>query len=568
MLADIDPELLKYASPEELKALEKAGKLELALSGPLAFARYVSPETEEYKHLIYLDGLIVALVEHRLYIGGPGLPGVKGEDGIWRHPVSGELVILKLMVSMPPRHGKSYLISEHATAWFVARYPDKRVLLASYEADFAASWGLKARRHIEDHPEFGILLDQSSRSGARWDVADRRGGMMCSGAGGSITGKGKDFGVLDDPIKNAEDALSPATRDGQEVWWYSVFSNRKEPDAVDMVVLTRWHEDDIAGRLEEKEKGKWFVVNLPALAFEEVNDEGISIDTEHGDMADPLGRKPGEALCPERYPAGVLEEIRDSPSEAGRLWFSAQYQGRPSMAEMGYFPKGDFRYYTRDHRHYNLVTDLGTEIVELKNIFRFITVDLAASVKSAADWTVFACWDVIPGNRLVLVDRYRERLETPDHVSKLRVFVQGLQGPDEPKLRFVGVEKATYGLSLIQNLVREPGFIVRPMEPDKDKISRAIPAGQAVMNHQVFFPKNAPWIDEWTKELIKFDKGRHDDQVDVFSYAVEMWRDLPVSVREPKFIATTLDERNQKRLKELDRPKKRYRIHAELGRWG
>lgn len=818
MIPQLDAELLAYASPEELRALEKAYSIEIALSGPLAFAHYVSPGTESYKHLIYLDGLIVALVEHRLYADGPGIQGVRDEKGVWRHPQTGVPVILKLMVSMPPRHGKSYLISEHAPAWYLARYPENRVLLASYEADFAASWGLKARRHIENHPEFGLKLDQSSRSGARWDLDGRRGGMGTAGAGGPLVGRGMHFGVVDDPLKNAEEAMSQSVRDGQENWWHSTFYSRAEPDAVVLLVMcmagdtqvlmadgtemalrnvrvgdaiatyeqghlsvstvrnwanqgpdtiyllrmksgvsvranarhpfltvengveawrqlqdlspgdvivcamppggsgsesnvqrtgvhplpsakacawsitakhdgqlatghrlpmqtlddvfgsrddteshprsmtvssqskkagalsaedyrkksinrsiggtssasimtttqgscedffattatlssdegtplpfsvpplstwrigqdevesivldgcedvfdiqvdrtenfiangltahnTRWHEDDIGGRLSEGEPDKWFVVNLPALAEEN----------------DPLGREEGEALCPERYPKAQLESLRDSPMAGGRLWFSALYQGRPSIEDSGMFPRNEFRFYTKLSKGYNLITDSGDEYIESKHSFRFVTVDLAASTKTSADWSVFSCWDACPGNRLILVDRWRGRLEQPDHKTKLQEFVKRNQGLDDPKMRFVGVEKATYGLGLIQQLIREPGFIVRPLSPDKDKISRAIPAGQAVCNHQIFFPKDAPWIDEWCMELVKFPNARHDDMVDTLAYAVDIWQDIPVSIREPKQVPVTTDERALAALKALDR--KSHRKHPVLGRW-
>lgn len=567
MTMQLDPELLQYATPDELKAIEKALQIELALSGPLAFARYVSPGTEEYAHLVYLDSLIVALVEHRLYAGGPGPQGIKNEDGVWVHPVTGVRVLLKLMVSMPPRHGKSYLISEHTPAWYLARYPENRVLLASYEADFAASWGLKARRHLEEHPEFGVKLDPSSRSGSRWDILGHRGGMVTAGAGGPITGKGMHLGILDDPIKNAEDVMSQGERDKDEDWWHSTFHNRLEPDAVEMVVMTRWHEDDIGARLSEGEPGEWFVVNLPALAFEECNEEGISIDIERDDLPDPIHRKPGEALCPERYSALYLQERRDSPLHGGRMWFSAQYQGRPTIEDSGMFPKSHFRYYRREGNRYHLFTDNGVEYVELKHCFRFITVDLAASSKNSADWTVFACWDALPNNRMVLVDRFRARIEAPTHADELKKFVLTVQKIDDPKLRFVGIEQATYGLSLIQTLVREPGLIIRPLTPDKDKYSRAIPAGIEVKNHNIFFPKDAPWLDEWESELKKFRVGAaKDDQVDTLSYAVDVRKTIPSLAVEHKHEPTTMQERVEAHVEAISKKKPRTR-HYILGRW-
>lgn len=542
---------LAYASPEELLALKKALALEMALSGPLAYAQYVSPGTENYPHIEYLDSLIVALIEHRLYKAGPGLPGIKNEEGMWVHPLTGERVLLQLAVSMPPRHGKSYLISEHLPAWFVTKYPEQRVILTSYEATFAAGWGRKARQHVEAHPEFGVKLDQSSRASDQWDLAgDSRGGMETAGAGGPITGKGFNLGIVDDPVKNQEDARSPTVRDNQEGWWYSTFKNRSEPDAARLLVMTRWHEDDLCGRLTAVEPEKWFIVNLPALAKEN----------------DPLGRAEGEALCPPRFPKKYLEELRDSPSAEGRMWFGAQYQGDPTIEDSGMFPRSDFRYYVREGSRYNLVTDTGILFIPLRDAQRFITVDLAISTKTSGDFTVFSCWDALPSGKLVLVDRWRDRIEEAEHIPKLLAFVARQRGPDEPKLRFVGIEKATYGISLIKNLIRHnPGFLVRPLDADKDKVTRAQGAGYAVKNHQVFFPKNASWLPDWESECVKFPNSTKDDQVDTFSYAVEVWQMMVVGTSERKYEENTMEKRIEKMMDKQDKPRKMR--HPILGRY-
>jgi len=592
----IDPALLQHASPEELKLVEQAYKIELAKTSPLNFAVYASKGTA-HPHLELLDGLIVALVDHRLYIDGPGPQGVKGEDNIWRRPGpdglydedraednaalakvgmligddlvrEGELVIIKLAISMPPRHGKSYLVSEHLPAWFITKWPDKRVILASYEAEFAASWGLKARRLIENFPEFGVELDPSSRSGAKWDIKGRRGGMVTAGAGGPITGKGGDILIGDDLVKNDEEANSAGDRDKKEDWWTATFSSRRQPggDEVYILMATRWHEDDILGRITKNETGEWYVINLPALAFEETNDDGISVDEENDNRPDPLGRKPGEALAPKMFSSAQLRKIRDA-SERGKIWFSALFQGRPTIGDAGMFARKNFRTYRRRGNTYELKTDTGIDLVPLSTAFRFITVDLAASKKTSADWTVFSAWDALPGGRLVLVDRWRMRLETPDHVSQLVKFVQSLG--TYVKIRFVGIESATYGLSLIQNLIRHPqGFMVRPLEADTDKESRALLAGQAIVNHQVFFPEVAEWRKDWDQELVKFPKGAKDDQVDTLAYAVQVWVDLPITTRVEKAEPATMQERVEAHVEKLTRKNmKGRRLAGMLGRY-
>jgi predicted phage terminase large subunit-like protein len=565
LLNTLTPELLSNATPAEQKLIERALELELALSSPLEFAQYVSPGTKAYPHLKLLDDIIVALIEHRLYKDGPGLQGVKDSENMWKHPTTGEPCLLKLAISMPPRHGKSYLVSEHLPAWFLCRYPEKRFMLTAYEADFAATWGRKARTLIEEHPEFGVTTDQESRAAARWDISGHRGGMVTAGMGGAITGKGADVGLIDDPLKNAEEATQATTRDAQEAWWHSTFYNRRQPggDAVFILMATRWHEDDLTGRMTTAEEG-WYVLNLPALAFDDVNEEGLSIDIEQGDKVDPLGRRPGEALCPQFFSATQLLELKESPTEGGRTWFNAQYQGRPTIDGGTTFRKEDFRYHTKVDGTYALETDQGVVYVNEKQCFRFLTVDLAASTKTSADWTVFSAWDAAPEGRIILVDRYRERMESPDHLAQLIKFVQGLGGP---KVRFIGVENSTYGLTLITQLQRTPGNIVRKLDPDKDKISRSIPAGAAIMNHQVFFPKNALWRPVWEYELCKFPNSTKDDQVDTLSYAIDVWTDLPKTLREPKKEAVTLQERVEEHAVKLSK-RKTGRVRAGmLGRW-
>ncbi len=563
-LRELTPEELSHLTPQERAAYRKALDLRIAKSGPLAFARYVSPSTEEYAHLVLLNELIVALVEHRLYSSGPGLPGIKDEvTGQWHHPETEEPVLVKLAISMPPRHGKSYLVSEHMPAWYLANNPEKRVILASYEADFAASWGLKARRHLENHPEFGVQLDPSSRAGAKWDLLDVRGGMATAGAGGPLTGKGYHLGIVDDPIKNAEEANSEVHRQVLEDWWHSTFFTRREPDAVTLLMFTRWHEDDLGGRLLGGEED-WYVINLPALAFEETDEDGVSIDIEQNDQRDPLGRRPGEALCPARYTSVQLEALKNSPLEGGRIWFEALYQGRPSISAGGVFSKPEFRYWTDGGSHYELHTDAGIERVPKAHAYRYITIDLAASTKTSADWTVFSLWDALPNGRLVLADRFRERIHSADHLESLKRYLAAL--PASPKVRSVGVEKSTYGLTLIEQLKRTRGIIVRELPADKDKFSRALPAGQLVTNHQVFFPKNAKWLSVWENELTKFPNSRWDDQVDTFAYAVLVWMDTPVSVREKQLPDTSAEGKIARDIANLEK-KGRSRRHNVLGRW-
>ena len=213
---------------------------------------------------------------------------------------------------MPPRHGKSELISRYLPAWFVGTFPDRKVILVTSEADFAADWGRQARAALEENAGlFGVAIDQESRAANRWNIKGREGGMRTAGVGGPITGKGADLLIVDDTIKNAEEAVSETYRDKNWDWWQTTAYTRLEPEGAAIVVHSRWHTDDLIGRILKESKEQWRVINLPALAEEN----------------DPLGRQPGEALWPERFPKAALENIRDNQA---LYWWSALYQQRPT----------------------------------------------------------------------------------------------------------------------------------------------------------------------------------------------------------------------------------------------
>lgn len=224
----------------------------------------------------------------------------------------------RLAVCMPPRHGKSLLISQFFPAWFLLVYPWQRVILCSYEADFAAQWGRKVRDVVTQWgPLFGVHVRADSKAADRWEIAGHGGGMQTAGVGGPVLGKGADLLVLDDLTKNAQEALSPTHRAKAWDWLTSTAFTRLEPGGRVVNVQQRWHTDDVTGKLVRSEPARWDVLTLPALA-------------EDGD---PLGRRPGEALWPERYPAGELESRRT----LAPVWFAAQYQQRPIDLEGGFF---------------------------------------------------------------------------------------------------------------------------------------------------------------------------------------------------------------------------------------
>jgi hypothetical protein len=225
-----------------------------------------------------------------------------------------------LVIEAPPRHGKSELISRYLPAWFLGTFPEKRVMLAAYGAAFARSWGRKARELLEEFgPEFfGVTVRGDLHSASEWGLAGHEGGMVASGVGGPMTGRGADLLIIDDPIKNSGQSQSETIRESHWDWWQSTASTRIEPGGCTIIIATRWHEDDLSGRLikaaREGEGGAVRELRLPALAEED----------------DPLRRPEGAALWPDRWSARMLDARRRSVSPG---WWLAQYQQRPGRGD-------------------------------------------------------------------------------------------------------------------------------------------------------------------------------------------------------------------------------------------
>jgi predicted phage terminase large subunit-like protein len=405
-----------------------------------------------------------------------------------------------LLVEVPPRHGKSTLISQNAPAWFLGTFPEKRVILASYEADFAGTWGMKARDLLEEHGEelYGVTVNQRSKSARRWDLFRHKGGMVTAGVGGPITGKGAHLLIVDDPIKNAEQALSEVIREKQWDWWLAVARTRLEPGAVVVVLMTRWHETDLAGMLlRDATEGGDPVreLRLPALA----------------EKGDPLGRKEGAALWPERYTARYLEHTR---KVQGPYWFSAMYQGKPTPDEGGIFNRRDFRYCEVDGDEVVLTTTEGKKRFGVDWCRKAQYCDLAASEKETADYTVmFEVW-VTPENDMLVMDVVRDRIAVPDQPA----FFEGHHTGGPVKFEAIG-----YQTGIVQTMLRR-GFPAEPVYPDKDKVTRAGAAGALYRGGKVFHRRGASWLNDFELELLAFPAGEHDDQVDALAYAA---KDLP-----------------------------------------
>ena len=257
--------------------------------------------------------------------------------------VAGE--ILKLMIFAPPQHGKSELVSRRLPPFWLGNHPDEPVILSSYGASLAER-SSRAARDIVESGEFGRLFPEvdvraDSRSVQFWQLAGRRGSMLGVGVGGPVTGQGARLGIIDDPHENWEQAQSATIRGKVWEWYRGTFRTRIWERGAQVLIMTRWHEQDLAGMLLADQPGEWAVLRLPALAeTQEERDfyaERMGLPTGE---PDPLGREPGEALSPSRFSAGALNEIR---RDVGSLVWAAEYQGAPTVAEGNRFKREWFQ---------------------------------------------------------------------------------------------------------------------------------------------------------------------------------------------------------------------------------
>lgn len=215
-----------------------------------------------------------------------------------------------LILQAPPRHGKSWLVSKYLPAWYLSRWPKEQVLLTSYAHEFARIWGRRVREVVSyKSDQLGIRISSTQSAASDWEI-EGGGGMATTGIGGPLTGRGTRLLIIDDPIKNSEEAESVAVRESHWDWWQTTASTRIEPGGCAIVMMTRWHRDDLIGKILNKQPEQCEVISLPALAGEN----------------DMLGRLPGQSLWPERWPVKLLESKKLSTS---RSWWEALYQQNP-----------------------------------------------------------------------------------------------------------------------------------------------------------------------------------------------------------------------------------------------
>jgi predicted phage terminase large subunit-like protein len=400
----------------------------------------------------------------------------------------------RLMVFMPPRHGKSELVSRLFSAYYLYRYPEKWVGINSYGADLAYTLSRASRNF---YLECGGPISSDAKAVKQWETGVG-GGLWAAGVGGPITGKGWHLGIIDDPLKNAEEAASLTLREKQREWYGSTFYTREEPDSDDnpdgalIVIQTRWHEEDLSGWLlheeADDEPERWHIVCFEAIKEEEPQRFPESCTVE----SDP--RKTGEALCPERRP---LEKLLRIARRIGAYFWNALYQQRPRPREGGFFKRAWF-------------TIVGAAPRDAKRVRYW---DKAGAAPGKGDYTVgvlmaldedgiFYIEDVVRGqwpaserNQIIRQTAAMDR----EKYDRVATWIEQPPG--------LGKESCDTVIKLLA------GFNVKADPVHGDKTERAEPFQSQAEARNVRLVSGL-WNHDFLEELGGFPNASHDDQVD------------------------------------------------------
>lgn len=472
---------------------------DVAKGKPKLLQNLTLPQLSEYVHA--LEGLVAGL-------GGATVPdnpadfAIKYSGGTWKDAahlrlISDALARLErrelrfLTVSLPPRHGKSFLIDIWTPVWWLARHARDRIILSGYGETFARDWGAKVRDKIIEHAnDLNLVMSKDKLAADDWELSTN-GGMVCTGVGGALVGRGADLFIIDDPIKNDQEANSQIYRDHMWDWFQASAFTRLQPNGVMVVVATRWHEDDLIGRILANDTRKmWSNISIPALAEKD----------------DLLGRAVDAPLWPEHFTDDPDYAIRRSSMSP--YWWAAQYQQRPSPEGGGIIREEWFQFYSQDD-HDQIVKE-ADQLIQ--------TWDPALLDRSTSDyWAGFVL--ARKGADIYVLASSRGHYNLAQATGIIRQWTLKY-----PKALAKLIENTSMGPAVKQTLQHEvPGII--PVAAKGTKRSRIEAAIPALMAGNVHLPQHQngtkpQWVWDLISEACAFDKGTHDDQIDSLSQGI------------------------------------------------
>lgn len=471
-------------------------------ASPLAMAQHVMPDFADLPHLRYISDRIKQAVEDV----------ENGEDR-------------RLIIEMPPRSGKSLLATQIAALWMLATHPSWPILLTSYSGKLATIWGRQIRRWI-DAGLAGSHLQIAADAGAAADWETTDGGSLRSRSiREALTGLGAKVLVIDDPLKDHAEAHSKNARNAVWDWWQSVAQTRLHPPSLVIVIMTRWHEDDLVGRLlnpaiDGGDPEAWEVIRLPALA----------------ESDDVLGRAVGDPIFSpmvkgETQEAALKRWEKVKRSVGGYTW-SALYQQRPAPAEGAIFTTDWWRYWTTDPAHLDPDDPDRVRLVKPEDLEPgnwLDSWDLTFDKSETSDFVVGQRWAKVGANRF-LVAQQRARMNFTEMLAAMTVWA-GRDPVQSPHGRFVHkrlVEKKASGAAAITTL-RDKIAGLKPVIPTASKEVRARAITPEIESGNVYLPHPGmpgyKWVLDLVNEARDFPHGEHDDQVDALTQALFELRD-------------------------------------------
>jgi predicted phage terminase large subunit-like protein len=394
----------------------------------------------------------------------------------------------RIIISAPPRHGKTELVSVNTATWVLETMPKKNIILTGYGSDLVEASARKVRdRFMDDESLLKVRVPRSTSQVAAFQT-DHEGYMFSVGLGGAITGRGAHVLIIDDYIKEIKEALSPAHRDYVWNWFVTTAMTRLEPGASVIIIATRWHSDDLIGRIIKNLPGQWENIVFPAIC------------TEQNDLERIIHRKTGEALFPERFSVADLEANKEL---LGTIFFNALYQQRPvdetqKISDAAWLKEVEEK-----------------DITSLARDFRWIRVWDLASTEGGGDYTVGTLVGYSPSTHICLIGNVvRDQLGPKDIEDKVRLTAVNGDGIETK----VGIEQepGSSGKNLVNHYATNvlPEFNVEAIPTASTaKLIRGQPFLAAAEAGKVYLVK-ASWNQTFAREFGEGYAGQFDDQLD------------------------------------------------------
>lgn len=404
------------------------------------------------------------------------------------------------IIEIPPQHGKSTVITETFPAYYLMRNPDSLAMVVSYSEELYKKFGRKNREKFRLFSDslFDLKISSETSSVSEWGIDGHLGSLYSTSILGGATGRGARLLIIDDPIKNRAEAESKTIRDKIYNEWQDTFYSRLTADASVIVIMTRWHEDDLAGRLLKEMSLPWEEIKIPAIAEEN----------------DLLGREPGEPLAPEIGKDKTW--AKKTKAVAGSRGWASLYQQRPVLAGGNIFKKSWVKYYVPTIEM-KVKFNLGDDVAVMPERFDIEVQSWDCTFKDSdtSDYVAGHVWGKKNADRYFL-DRHHERMGIVDTMRAIQLMTNKW-----PNAKAKLIEDKANGSAVIEMLSKKISGIV-PVNPKGGKEVRA----QAVApfweagNVYVPHPLWQPWINEVLDEIQAFPNAAHDDDVDAMTQAL------------------------------------------------